>query len=337
MAMAMVTRRLLRVPHTVPAACTCGASPRVRRHLPALAPSGGHAPQHPHPHRRHKRTAAVAAPVPPAITFAEFVELCQTIESTPSLLEKTASVARFAGLLPQSDDGMPPQQQQQQQQQQRPGEHGGHGPASAAPQPRYPPPHLALLFRSLLPGEFKRVYNLSDRRLLAVFASVLGADAADMRAHFDRHGVLSATLERFHAASVLCHPPAVSSLTLQDVDAALDRMAGVTVHAEQLDALGALAQRCTPLDLNYVARLLKRDLRMNARTAVVLRALGPGAVDDFNTSKDLDGLISAALEPRGAAPAEGEAAGAEAGPAPRRALDLTLGRPVQPMLARPVS
>ena len=62
-------------------------------------------------------------------------------------------------------------------------------------------------------------------------------------------------------------------LTLQEVDDVLDRMKGLTIHKDQQEALAGVTARCTPTDLNYLVRLLKHDLRMRARVAVVLRSV----------------------------------------------------------------
>ena len=104
--------------------------------------------------------------------------------------------------------------------------------------------------------------------------------------------------------------------------------------------LDKMARRCTSTDMLYLVRLIKHDLRINARASVVLGALGDGAYDAFNANKNLATLLPkiVALTNDSRAASGGGGGGGGGGGAgdglPRKlSSSMQIGQAVKPQLA----
>jgi DNA ligase-1 len=127
----------------------------------------------------------------------------------------------------------------------------------------------------------------------------------------------------------LPEPAAESSLTLMQVDVALDavgRLAGRDSQAERRRQVASLFARATRPEQDFLVRLMLGELRQGALEGVMLdalaRALGT-PLADVRRAVMLRGDIGAVAE-----------AGLRAGPAGLSVFRLRVGQPLQPMLAQ---
>ena len=109
------------------------------------------------------------------------------------------------------------------------------------------------------------------------------------------------------------------------------------VHSNQKDMrlhLDKMARKCTATDMLYLVRLIKHDLRTNARASVVIGALGDGAYDAFKANKNLSTLLPkiVALTDDSSAAGDG-GGGVGTGLARKLSSSMTIGQAVTPQLA----
>ena len=127
----------------------------------------------------------------------------------------------------------------------------------------------------------------------------------------------------------LPEPAAESSLTLTEVDAALDamgRLAGRDSQAERRRQVASLLARATRPEQDFLVRLMLGELRQGALEGVMLDALAralDAPLADVRRAVMLRGDIGAVAE-----------AGLRDGPAGLSAFRLRVGQPLQPMLAQ---
>ncbi|MFL9682870.1 MULTISPECIES: ATP-dependent DNA ligase [Streptomyces] len=141
-----------------------------------------------------------------------------------------------------------------------------------------------------------------------------------------RIGVGWSTLKRVVPPAV---PPVVEpALTLAEVDAALDALAGVAgpgVQAERARRVGELFAAATVEEQELLVRLLSGEVRQGALDAVALEGVAKAAAMPA-------GDLRRAVMLEGALPPVARAVLAE-GPSALDRFTLRVGRPVQPMLA----
>jgi DNA ligase-3 len=104
-------------------------------------------------------------------------------------------------------------------------------------------------------------------------------------------GDVAETLRHFFAKSEDVAPSKTSTLTLAQVDTYLTKLTQVSGD-EQIRALTSLVRKCTRNDLRMFIRLVKKDLRINAGTKVIMDALGPNAYQAFQVSRDLKDVVA---------------------------------------------
>jgi ATP-dependent DNA ligase I len=124
-------------------------------------------------------------------------------------------------------------------------------------------------------------------------------------------------------------PAAASSLTLLEVDAALEAVglvSGRDSQAERRRQLAMLFARATPAEQDFLVRLVVGELRQGALEGVMLDALAralAAPLADVRRAVMLRGDIGAVAE-----------AGLRNGPSGLHAFGLQVGQPLQPMLAQ---
>nr|XP_032818001.1 DNA ligase 3 [Petromyzon marinus]XP_032818002.1 DNA ligase 3 [Petromyzon marinus]XP_032818003.1 DNA ligase 3 [Petromyzon marinus] len=177
-----------------------------------------------------------------------------------------------------------------------------------------------LTVKLLLPGVVKSVYNIKDKQIVKLFSSVFNCSLDDMVRDLEK-GDVSETIRVFFEASSNFTPTAKSTLTMQEVEGFLGRLALLTKEEEQQGELQDIARRCTSNDLKCIIRLIKHDLKMNAGAKHILDGLDPNAYDAFKASRNLEDVVDRVLQNW----QDGS----------RKALSVTasLMTPVQPMLA----
>ena len=231
--------------------------------------------------------------------FSSFCQLCEQISNESSYKAKTAVVHSFLF---------------------KTGATGKHGFCG----------DVYCLLKLLLPSEkgLERVYNLNNKQIIKIFADLFGADAEAMSSATDEHGDVSVIVaEKFFAKSQLLKPCSKSQLTINDVDSFLDSMTSLTKNEDQLAGLRKITRQCGTLELRTILRLLKKDLRINAKARHILDAVSTNAYEAFQHSRDLKAIcehISSSKSPDGS-PVKASLN--------KLAVKTNLMTPIQPMLA----
>ncbi|EDV94345.1 GH20153 [Drosophila grimshawi] len=143
----------------------------------------------------------------------------------------------------------------------------------------------------LIPGATQRVYNLQNKALLKLFARILHVDQQQMNLDLEQDGDISETLRKHFAGSSKLKPQAQSKLYLHEVETLLCQLEQRTKEDEQTEVLHALCKQATDLDLRTFIRLIKQDLRINARARHILDAFGPQAYPAYQSSRDLTAIV----------------------------------------------
>ncbi|CAG2055015.1 unnamed protein product, partial [Timema podura] len=184
---------------------------------------------------------------------------------------------------------------------------------------------LLLWCRLLLPGHVKRVYNLQSKQLIKLFSRLFKNDQDDMLEDLEK-GDVAETVATFFDRSKHCQPSKKSKLTLYEVDEFLTELSALTKEDEQTEHFKKIAPKCTSNDLKMIIRLIKHDLRINAGPKHILEAVHPDAYQAFQTSRDLEAVLSRAVTKTEAGVSS---------PSKKKTLTIraSLMTPVLPMLA----
>ncbi len=148
-----------------------------------------------------------------------------------------------------------------------------------------------MFLKLLLPPANNRVYNLDSKNMVKLFSRVFATDLDEMTDHLNK-GDVSETCRHFFGQSEDPRPLKASQLTLSEVDAFLDKLTTVTKDDDQVRVLTSLVKKCTKNDLRMFIRLIKKDLRINAGTKVIMDALSPKAYQAFQVSRDLKDVVT---------------------------------------------
>ncbi|XP_057210828.1 DNA ligase 3 [Triplophysa rosa] len=184
---------------------------------------------------------------------------------------------------------------------------------------------LYLTVKLLLPGVVKNVYNLNDKQIVKLFSRILNCSQDEM-VHDLEQGDVSETVRMCFEASKSFPPATKSLLTLQEVEASLNRLAQLTKEDDQQAELQDMAKKCTGNDLKCYIRLVKHDLKINSGAKHVLDAVDPNAYDAFKASRNLGDVIDRVLKNH-------QDAANGTGPRKILSVEASLMTPVQPMLA----
>lgn len=177
----------------------------------------------------------------------------------------------------------------------------------------------------LLPGVVKKVYNLKKKQLVKLFSRILAVDEDEMLTDLEQ-GNVGETLERFYLKSykacALC-----STLTVFEVESFLNTLTTMTKEDEQIYHFNSILGKCTAEDLKYLIYLINGDLKINAGGKHVLNALHPDAYSMYQSSSDIDNLISRLI------PNFKSTSGIQSISPKKIGAELQLMVPVSPMLA----
>lgn len=104
-------------------------------------------------------------------------------------------------------------------------------------------------------------------------------------------GDISETLRKYFVASSRLKPLAESRLYLDEVEKLLNKLELRTKEDDQVTLLEELCKQATELDLRIFIRLIKHDLKINARARHILDAFGPQAYPAYQSSRDLEAIV----------------------------------------------
>jgi DNA ligase-3 len=99
------------------------------------------------------------------------------------------------------------------------------------------------------------------------------------------------TVRYYFGKSNKVKPANESTLTLDEVDAYLDRLTEITKENDQLKCLEEIVKKCTKNDLQAFIRFIKKDLRIDAGASVLLDAINPKAYAAYQVSNNLKDVI----------------------------------------------
>lgn len=153
---------------------------------------------------------------------------------------------------------------------------------------------LCLWVKFLLPMVNKRIYNLQSKQLVKVFSRIFGNGCLEEMIEDLEQGDVARTVGAFFEK--YGSPADKSTLTMQDVDAYLERLSRLTREDDQTQLLRSLSARCTANDLVMVVRLIKHDIRINSGPKHILEALHPDAYQAFQASRNLEDVVRTSKE-----------------------------------------
>ncbi|CAD6193975.1 unnamed protein product [Caenorhabditis auriculariae] len=212
-------------------------------------------------------------------SFSKFVKLCEVIGSLAKLTDKSSSVKSFITKAGYDGD-------------------------------------KETLFQLLLPGIDQRVYNIKEKQIINVFSQMLNLESEELTRKYKADGDVSEVV-REAVEGVRKNPR--SDWSIQKINRWLSKLAELSTEAEQLAHFKFIAKRLSPVEIQYVVRLVLKDLRINAGVATILEGLHPKANSAFQSCRDLSLIIKRQEE--GTLAEESSKGG------------IQLGSPVLPMLA----
>ncbi|XP_022234904.2 LOW QUALITY PROTEIN: DNA ligase 3 [Drosophila obscura] len=143
----------------------------------------------------------------------------------------------------------------------------------------------------LIPVANQRVYNLQNKALIKLFSRIFNANQQQMHLDLEQDGDVSETLRKHFAETSKLKPQKQSKLYLHEVERLLTQLEERTKEDEQTELLQELCKKATDLDLRTFIRLIKQDLRINARARHILDAFGPLAYPAYQSSRDLSAIV----------------------------------------------
>jgi DNA ligase-1 len=174
------------------------------------------------------------------------------------------------------------------------------------------------------PENDPRALGLGWAGVAAAVSEVAGQPPEELREAYDRHSDVARAVEDLLARAGHAPDPAISP-TLADVDLAFDAIEEASGASAKADILAELLRRCDPATSRGVLMVLGGELRIGLREGLVEAAIARAfdrPLDDVKRATQLSGelgrTVLLAAEDR-----LGEA-------------ELTLFRPLKPMLASPV-
>ncbi|CAJ0920049.1 unnamed protein product, partial [Mesorhabditis belari] len=176
-----------------------------------------------------------------------------------------------------------------------------------------------LILRFLIPSIDQRVYNIKERQLIKHFAQIFGVPPAKLTDEYNKNGDISQTIKE--AAENFKFSVEKSDWSIQKIDRWLDKLAQKTHDEDQLEHLRFATKRLSPRELQYLLRLIKKDMRFNAGAKVIFDGFHPNAYEAFQSCRDLADIVKRVET------------GAISGEKSSLAVNITLGTPILPMLA----
>ncbi len=148
-----------------------------------------------------------------------------------------------------------------------------------------------------MPSASTRVFNLSGKQLTKLFSQIFFVDYDQMIDHLNKGDVSETCCYFFKRTRSSIVPQSVSTLTIQAVDGYLDQLTTITKEADQLKFLEKMARKSTENDLRTFIRLIKKDLKIDAMSKIILDAISPNAYQAFQVSRDLKDIVTRASKP----------------------------------------
>jgi DNA ligase-3 len=147
-----------------------------------------------------------------------------------------------------------------------------------------------------LPSSVNRVFNLNSKQLVKVYSNIFKVDFDDMNEDLNK-GDVSVTIKSYFKRSNGIKPASGSTLSIAQIDAYLDELKDLSKENEQTQFLQKISKKFTTTDIRMFVRLIKKDLRIDAGTKVILDAISPNAYAAFQASRDLKNVLARSSKP----------------------------------------
>nr|CDJ90621.1 DNA ligase and ATP dependent DNA ligase and Zinc finger domain containing protein [Haemonchus contortus] len=181
---------------------------------------------------------------------------------------------------------------------------------------------MLTLVRLLLPGVDQRVYNIKEKQIIKHFATIFDLPVDELLDSYKNGGDVSKTIRDAIEKNKL-NRVSKGDWSIQKVDRWLNKLTELTKDDEQITHLKFAAKRLSPIEVQYLLRLVMKDLRINAGVKHILDGLHPSAYEAFQSCRDLAEIIDRVKKGQ-----LGDVAAA-------MEVGIRLGTPVLPMLAEP--
>lgn len=188
-----------------------------------------------------------------SLKFEAFQKVCEEVKSNSSHLQKTKIIRDFAAGLTSSNK--------------------------------------ALFFRLLMIHTDKRIYYLDNKQLVKLFATVFRADQQKMTDHFNSSGDVSQTIEEYAKESKEIRAKG-GQITCDEVEKSLTLLATKTKEHEHVEFLNNLLPKMSAAEVRVFVRLIRKDLRVDAGSKIILDAISPTAYAAYQTNNDLKSILS---------------------------------------------
>jgi DNA ligase-3 len=143
----------------------------------------------------------------------------------------------------------------------------------------------------ILPQINNRVFNFQSKQLVKLFSRVFSVDLDEMNDHLNK-GDVSLTVRHYFSKSNGVKPSDNSTLNIFQVDSFLDKLTEITKEQDQQKLLESISKKCTKNDLKTFIRLIKKDLRIDSGTKIILDSINSQAYAAFQVSRDLKDVIN---------------------------------------------
>ncbi|KAE9416801.1 hypothetical protein Angca_004027, partial [Angiostrongylus cantonensis] len=183
---------------------------------------------------------------------------------------------------------------------------------------------MLTIIRLLLPGVDQRVYNIKEKQIINHFATIYALSVDDLLDSYKNDGDVSKTIRDVIEKNNLSKV-SKGNWSIQKVDRWLTKLAELTKDDEQIAHLKFAAKRLSPAEIQYLLRLVMKDLRINAGVKHILEGLHSSAYEAFQNCRDLAEIVERQVckkDQLANVPSVVE-------------VSIRLGTPVLPMLAEP--
>ncbi|VDM69970.1 unnamed protein product, partial [Strongylus vulgaris] len=157
---------------------------------------------------------------------------------------------------------------------------------------------MLTLVRLLLPGVDQRVYNIKEKQIIKHFATIFDLPPEDLLNEYKNDGdvskVIRDAMEKNNLSRVTKGNWSIEKASRIVVDRWLNKLTELTKDDEQIAHLKFAAKRMSPLELQYLLRLVMKDLRINAGVKHILDGLNSCAYEAFQSCRDLAEIVDRA-------------------------------------------
>ena len=122
---------------------------------------------------------------------------------------------------------------------------------------------------------------------MKLFAGIFSCDFDKMNELTEQNGDVSETISFFFESSHFVSASASPSVTLADIDTCLEEMSQDGTEKHQTKVIKSILTKLTSVELKYLVRLIKKDLKTAAGVKPVMEAISTDAYAAFQVSTNI--------------------------------------------------